>query len=154
MTTHTYRVQTADGISLDVDAATADEAMDLAKFAGHIPVTARPAPQWAPMSWPEAEKPSAAAALLREAAEIIDGAREAQHGDKERSFAGIAARWSDWLGKSVSPFDVAVMMALLKLERWRHGQRLRDHLLDAAGYLGIAWELEEKMAGSEKPPAE
>lgn len=55
----------------------------------------------------------------------------------ENNFAKIARAWSDYLGFNVEVYDVAVMMALLKLARLTNGYH-RDSLLDACAYLGIA----------------
>lgn len=85
--------------------------------------------------------------LLHEAARCVDGQREQQHGDKYLSFKGIAAMWNAYLENrkdKTAPLtgsDVAWMMALLKQQRAQWGAPLRDHFLDAAGYVGIAWKL-------------
>ena len=79
--------------------------------------------------------------ILREAADIVDGARNQTHGSKERSFVMIAAIWSAYLEHPVSPADVAWMMAQMKSARSKCGTPLKDHALDAAGYAAIAGEL-------------
>lgn len=86
--------------------------------------------------------------LLREAADIVEGARNAQHGEKERSFAAIAQLWTAYLASRrvglnapVTPADVAWMMMMLKMCRSQHGTFIRDHAVDAAGYAAIAGEL-------------
>lgn len=91
--------------------------------------------------------------ILRHAAEIVDGARNTQHGDKERSFACIAEFWTVYLkhrtGKQIRQYpqvldggDVAAMQILLKLARALYGEPLADHFIDIAGYAGILGELE------------
>jgi hypothetical protein len=94
-----------------------------------------------------------AAGLLREAADIVEGARNATHGEKERSFAAIASLWNAYLDlrrggprHGVSPHDVAVLMALMKIGRSEQGQAIRDHYVDAAGYHAIAGELAKVSA--------
>ena len=87
-----------------------------------------------------------ASAMLAEAAEIVGGARNATHGDKERSFVAIAGLWNAYLdGRKapgpISPRDVAACMVLLKLARSVQGTPDYDHFLDAAGYAAIAGEL-------------
>ncbi|WP_291295802.1 DUF6378 domain-containing protein [Elioraea sp.] len=88
-----------------------------------------------------------AGAIAREAADIVEGARNAQHGDKERSFAAIAGLWNAYLsarkaGGPIGSVDVAHMMALLKIARSVQGQAgFRDHYVDAVGYAAIAGEL-------------
>lgn len=92
------------------------------------------------------ESGAVAADILREAADIVAGARNATHGDKERSFQAIADLWNAYLdGRKVpgalGPRDVAWMMVLLKIGRSIQGTPVRDHALDAAGYSAIAGEL-------------
>jgi len=101
--------------------------------------------------------------ILQEALETINGKRQDQYGDPEDSFELIADYWDvyitekiDQLMKSgsslegiinfdfiLTPKDVAMMMALLKIARESH-QHKRDNLRDAAGYLGIAGDMEEE----------
>lgn len=92
---------------------------------------------------------SAAAAILREAAEIVDGSRAQIHGQREISFGAIADLWNAYLSLSqgatiyLRPDDVALMMVLLKIVRAKHGKPVRDHFVDAAGYAALAGELAE-----------
>ena len=101
--------------------------------------------------------------LLRRAAEIVDGARNSQHGDKERSFECIAEFWEIYLkhrgnrfvsgGKShqvVNSADVAAMQVLLKLARYLYGEPIEDHFIDMAGYSAILGELEAELPN--EPP--
>lgn len=95
-----------------------------------------------------------AGSLLRHAADIVDGARNTQHGDKERSFACIADFWEVYLrhrsakypaGPARRPLDgsdVAAMQVLLKLARSLYGEPIQDHFIDMAGYSAILGELE------------
>ena len=97
----------------------------------------------------EPNKPTSgtqAHSILTEAAEITLGARNATHGDKERSFEAIAGLWNAYTAsrKSGGPLtarDVAIMMALLKIARSVQGEPVRDHFVDMAGYAAIAGEL-------------
>jgi hypothetical protein len=90
-----------------------------------------------------------AGGILAEARNIVVGARNHTHGEKERSFAVIAGLWSVYLagrkdgGASapVTAFDVAWMMTLLKCARSIQGTPARDHFVDGAGYAAIAGEL-------------
>ena len=85
--------------------------------------------------------------ILTEAAKIVAGARNTQHGEKERSFEAIAAMWTAYLATrkgsptGVSAVDVAWMMTIMKIVRANQGQFIRDHSVDAAGYAAIAGEL-------------
>jgi hypothetical protein len=88
-----------------------------------------------------------AGSILSEAARIVEGVRNQQHGDKERSFVAIAIMWDAYLSARRVPQgriraqDVAHMMALMKKMRAEWGSPIRDHFVDDAGYTGIAGEL-------------
>lgn len=90
---------------------------------------------------------SVASGILTEAALLVAGDRQTTHGDKERSFGAIAGMWNAYLEArktpeaSLSGFDVAQMMVLLKIGRSVQGKPVRDHFVDAAGYAAIAGEL-------------
>ena len=92
-----------------------------------------------------------AGALLRQAASVVDGARNQTHGDKERSFSAIAMLWGAYLAQKpskpndslITPADVAAMMVLLKFARSCHGEHIEDHAVDCAGYGAIWGELRE-----------
>ena len=85
--------------------------------------------------------------ILEEAQRIINGARNQTHGAKERSFTEIAELWETYLGSgkeypvSITAEDVAWMMVLMKIARRNHGEPIRDHYVDAVGYIAIAHEL-------------
>lgn len=108
--------------------------------------------------------------ILREVAALVDGDRNATHGDKTSSFTVIAEFWQVYLdGRKkrddlLSARDVAMMMVLLKVARSIQGEPVRDHFLDAAGYCAIGAEcavVEERLnkaikaalAEMRKPPA-
>lgn len=92
---------------------------------------------------------SAAGDMLRRAAEIVDGARQEQHGDRERSFEAVAGLWNAYLAarrdddiSRLTGFDVCQMMALLKIGRSLQGDKAHaDHYVDLAGYAALAGEL-------------
>jgi len=79
--------------------------------------------------------------ILREAADIVDGARGQTHGPRERAFVRAAAMWSAYLGTPVTPSDVCWMMTLLKAGRSKDGEPVRDHYVDGASYAALAGEL-------------
>jgi len=85
--------------------------------------------------------------ILTEAANIVAGARNTTHGDKERSFDAIARVWTAYLRARknpegpIRPHDVAAMMVAMKFCRAEWGEPVRDHAVDAAGYAAIAGEL-------------
>lgn len=74
--------------------------------------------------------------------------RQNTYGKPEDSFAMIAGMWSAYLGVCVSAHDVAAMMALLKIARFRHNPWHTDNAVDCAGYAACmaetatAWERE------------
>ena len=86
-------------------------------------------------------------AILQEAANIVAGARNTTHGEKERSFAAIATLWNAYLSirkepdSAITPYDVAQMMSLLKKARASQGTLIKDHFIDDAGYAAIAGEI-------------
>ena len=80
-------------------------------------------------------------AILLDAHALINAERQDDYGSPAQSFARIAALWSAYLGHPVSGKDVAVCMALLKFSREAHSHK-RDNLLDAAGYIGLAADME------------
>lgn len=88
------------------------------------------------------EATSIAASILAEAQEIVDGSRRTTHGWAERSFQRTADLWRALLGIDVTAVDVALMLALLKVARMQCGEPVRDHFVDAAGYMALAGELE------------
>lgn len=84
--------------------------------------------------------------ILRETAELVDGDRNATHGDKTSSFTVIAEFWQIYLDgrkKHDDPLcarDVAMMMTLLKVARSIQGEPVQEHFKDAAGYCAIGAE--------------
>ncbi len=88
--------------------------------------------------------------------EILDTAtshvtkdRAATHGEAEDSFGLIGSLWGVYLNHPVSAYDVALMMALLKIARARMNPDHLDSVIDGAGYLACAGELASK--NSAKP---
>ncbi len=92
-------------------------------------------------------------AIARE--EILDcakirvcGDRDYMYGEPENNFALIARLWNDYLQGGhkdieISPTDVCMMMALLKIARIRTGKNTRDSFVDLAGYAACGGELAE-----------
>lgn len=81
-------------------------------------------------------------------ADILDGAkkcvcedRESQYGSPEDSFKLIAELWTVYLDYRLSPVDVAIMMALLKIARIATGRFKADSYIDACGYIACAGEI-------------
>lgn len=72
--------------------------------------------------------------------------RQRTHGPIENSFGLIASLWSVYLSVTVTPFDVAEMMTLLKIARGKGNPLNPDNQVDGAGYQACAAELAESMA--------
>lgn len=88
--------------------------------------------------------------ILTRAIDIINavnsliGERQDRYGNPEDSFRLIASLWNVYLDTDqIQPRDVAMMMVLFKLARQRH-QHNDDNLIDAAGYLGLAGDMENE----------
>jgi len=76
--------------------------------------------------------------VLERAKEIVDGRDKQQHyGPPEESMSRIAQVWSGILGKAITPGQVALMMAGLKLARLGTDPEHADSLDDLAGYARI-----------------
>ena len=79
--------------------------------------------------------------ILQEAHALINGERQSDYGKPLESFRRTAAMWSAYLGHEVSAKDVTICLALLKLAR-EAKQHKKDNLLDCAGYIGLAADME------------
>lgn len=77
---------------------------------------------------------------LKAAAECVCGSREEDYGSPEDNFAVIAALWTAYTGADVTPKDVAMMMALLKIARAKSGSK-PDTYIDLAGYAACGAEI-------------
>ena len=71
--------------------------------------------------------------ILKESKKLIGGNRHKDYGDKLTNHTNIAALWSIFLRKEVTPHDVAVCMALVKVARLMH-QHKKDSYVDMAAY--------------------
>ena len=79
--------------------------------------------------------------ILDAAKRCVCGDREQDYGSPEDNFAVIAALWTAYTGTDITPKDVAMMMALLKIARAKAGSKL-DTYIDLAGYAACGGELE------------
>jgi len=79
---------------------------------------------------------------LRKAAECVCDKRQDEYGNPDANFALISDMWSAYLNRSITPKDVAIMMALLKIARIKTGTAKGDNYIDLAGYAAIAAELD------------
>lgn len=81
---------------------------------------------------------------LDNALKCVCGERQDQYGSPEDNFGRIAKLWTDYLGHEVTPVDVAMMMALLKIARVKTGTATEDSFVDLAGYAACGAELKEE----------
>ena len=72
---------------------------------------------------------------------LISGARQVDYGSPSEHFAAVAAVWSVLLGHPVTPVQVPLLMAALKLVRASHNHTHLDNWIDLAGYAALAGEL-------------
>ena len=80
--------------------------------------------------------------VLEEANELIFGERAKAYGNADANFRRIAAGWSVILGTTVTPEQVGLCMAWLKIAR-QVGKPNRDNLVDAAGYIGCVEKVQK-----------
>ena len=78
--------------------------------------------------------------ILEQAKELIGKDRQNDYGDKLTNHKNIAALWSIFLRKDISAHDVAMCMALVKVARLMHAQKV-DSYIDIAAYAAIAGEI-------------
>ena len=83
--------------------------------------------------------------IIEQAAKLVGGERNEQYGDIVDCHQKIADLWSAYLGSDVSPQDVAILMALLKIARTKTGAHKLDNYVDLAGYAGVAGEIAERV---------
>jgi hypothetical protein len=80
--------------------------------------------------------------ILDLAGSLIGGDRHDTYGDAFHDFTRIGKMWGAVLDILVSPEQVALCMALVKIGRLSNGQR--DHLdgwVDGCGYLALGGEI-------------
>lgn len=97
---------------------------------------------------PEGYPTSIRREVLMEAADLVDGDRNAQYGDPIGDFRCTADMWSAYLRRrddipedfALKPHDVAAMMSLLKISRIGWSPEKRDHWSDLAGYAACGYD--------------
>ena len=78
---------------------------------------------------------------LTEAEKIVNNDRQNNYGTPEDNFGCIANYWSVFLGRTITPADVATMMILVKAARLKTSPRHGDNWIDIAGYAACGYEL-------------
>ena len=85
--------------------------------------------------------------LLNDAIAACTGDRHLNYGKPEANFQRIATLWNAWneIKKPgpIEPWEVAVLMSLLKLARLAHAPNHRDSWLDIAGYAACGADITE-----------
>jgi hypothetical protein len=72
--------------------------------------------------------------MIEEAKNIVEGKRNDDYGNINDSFQRIAGLWSAYTGFTITKYDVAKMMMLLKISRAKNGNH-RDSYVDIVGYV-------------------
>ena len=92
--------------------------------------------------------------VLLDANNLIHGDRQNDYGKPDLNFARIAKCWSVVVDVEIKPYQVAIMMAQLKLARLSHNEAalsmsgFEDGCIDAAGYAALAFELASNSKSS------
>jgi len=71
--------------------------------------------------------------VLQEAEQLVGVDRNARYGHPRVAFAQIARLWSEVLGITVTPQQVALCMIAMKVSRQIQRPK-RDHIVDICGY--------------------
>lgn len=100
---------------------------------------------------------------LEAALRCVNGDREQDYGSPENNFRTIAEMWATYLSAApcmfdsatgetletktvvLDPFDVAAMLALLKIARIASGHAKEDNWVDLAGYAACGGELQGRL---------
>ncbi len=86
--------------------------------------------------------------VLETAKKCVCGDREQDYGSPENNFRTIANLWNSYLatkadGQGIEPYDVAAMLALLKIARIASGHGKADNWVDLAGYAACGGEIQD-----------
>jgi hypothetical protein len=79
--------------------------------------------------------------ILAEADRVINGLKNEAYGNATPAFEGYARGASTIFGVTVTAKQVALFMAWMKICRELHRSQ-RDNFVDAAGYIGLAHQIE------------
>ena len=85
--------------------------------------------------------------VLRDAATLVNGQRNRDYGEPIDNFERIAAGWRVLLGADVTPHQVALCMAWLKMARLCETPTHEDSYVDAAAYAALAAQLVVEQDG-------
>ena len=90
------------------------------------------------------QQPTTRKTILDAATTCVCKERNDQYGEPEDCFQDIANLWAAYKGVDFDPFDVAMMMSLLKVARAKANPQHTDNYIDLCGYGSIAGELANK----------
>ena len=88
--------------------------------------------------------------ILQEAQRLIHGERNKNYGHPRENFSDIAALFAAYLGREISPIDVANLMVLVKIARVKGTGYHRDSFTDIAGYAGCVERIYEEPVDSDR----
>jgi hypothetical protein len=78
--------------------------------------------------------------ILQEAARLTAKDRQQTYGDPRTNHCRIADLWTTYLAQQITPQQVAICMALVKIARLMETETL-DSFVDLAAYASIAGEI-------------
>lgn len=88
--------------------------------------------------------------ILLEANEITGGERHDSYGHPRADFTRTAQLWSAFLGITITPEQIPLLMILLKVSREANKHK-RDNLVDISGYARTREMLDEVQNQNEIP---
>lgn len=82
--------------------------------------------------------------ILEAASDLVNGQRAKDYGDAYETHRRIAAGWTEIIGVNVSPSQVALCMAWLKISRLVETPDHLDSFVDLVAYGALAGEIQHK----------
>lgn len=81
--------------------------------------------------------------IFEEVNSLISVDRAADYGDAQNMHSAIGRAWAEHIGSEVESYQVAAMMADLKMRRLCHNPAKRDSWIDAIAYLVLGLAMAE-----------
>ena len=82
--------------------------------------------------------------IMKAASDLMDGERAKDYGDAFEMHRRIASGWTEILGVDVSPHEVALCMAWLKIARLVETPGHEDSYVDLVAYGSLAGEIQAR----------
>lgn len=79
--------------------------------------------------------------ILRGAEEIVNNDRNAQYGEPIDDFTRSAKMISGFLGIELQPWQVPIILGLVKVSRIAESPKKFDSWMDWAGYASVGWDV-------------